>query len=325
MTITTLNVDGNAADGSLLDLDSTGVKIVELTGPEIVVQRAGFTDYALLLKPRVMSLVVFTGFVGLLLAPGHIDPLSAIATVVLIAIGAGASGAINMWYDRDIDARMTRTMNRPIPAGRMIPGAALAFGTVLSILSVLGMELAVNAFSAFLLALTIAYYVFIYTIWLKRRTPQNIVIGGAAGALPPMIGWAAVTGGVDAGSIILFAIIFMWTPPHFWALSLFRASDYANAGIPMLPVVSGVKETKRQIIIYSLLLVPTTLLPVAIGMSGWLYGAIACVLGIYFLIHARRVWHDETNAAPRAMFFFSIFFLFLIFGGLVADHYLGML
>lgn len=291
------------------------------TGPEIVVRRARLADYALLLKPRVMSLVVFTGLVGVALAPGAINPLTAVAAVVLIAVGAGASGAINMWYDRDIDARMVRTMNRPIPAGRMAPDAALAFGTVLSIVSVVGMAAVVNAVAAFLLALTIAYYVFVYTIWLKRRTPQNIVIGGAAGAFPPMIGWAAVTGGADVESALLFAIIFMWTPPHFWALSLFRASDYANAGIPMLPVVSGVAETKRQIAIYSLLLVPTTLAPVAIGMSGWLYGAIATVLGAHLLVHVRRVWRDDTYKAPRAMFFFTILYLFLIFGGLVADHF----
>src|SRR3954468_7141017 len=215
---------------------------------------AAVEDYVAILKPRVMSLVVFTGFVGLFLAPGHLHPLLAIIAVLCIAIGAGAAGAINMWYDRDIDAVMRRTASRPLPAGRMMPGEALGFGLVLSVGAVLMMGLAVNAVAAELLALTIAFYVFVYTIWLKRRTPQNIVIGGAAGAFPPIIGWAAVTGDIGWGAVALFAIIFFWTPPHFWALSLYRAGDYATAGVPMLPVVAGPHQTKRQMVLYTLLL-----------------------------------------------------------------------
>ena len=217
---------------------------------------AGVADFFALLKPRVMSLVVFTGFAGMLAAPGHLHPLLSAIAILCIAVGAGAAGAINMWYDADIDALMSRTAERPIPAGRMEQSEALAFGVVLAVGSVLTMALAINFVAAALLALTILFYVFVYTVWLKRRTPQNIVIGGAAGAFPPMVGWAAVTGDVTLASISLFAIIFMWTPPHFWALSLFRAGEYARAGIPMLPVVAGVRETKRQILIYTAILAP---------------------------------------------------------------------
>src|SRR5580704_195882 len=217
---------------------------------------AAVRDYVQILKPRVMSLVVFTGIVGLALAPGHLHPLLAAVAVLCIAIGAGASGAINMWYDRDIDLVMRRTASRPLPAGRMLPGEALGFGCVLAVGSVAVMGIAVNWVAAELLALTIAFYVFVYTIWLKRRTPQNIVIGGAAGALPPLIGWAAVTGDIGWGAVALFAIIFFWTPPHFWALSLYRTGDYAKAGVPMLPVVAGTRETKRQMLLYTLVLWP---------------------------------------------------------------------
>src|SRR5690242_1944787 len=222
---------------------------------------AGVADYVALLKPRVMSLVVFTGFTGLYLAPGHLHPILAFVAVLCIAVGAGASGAINMWYDRDIDAVMRRTAMRPLPAGRMMPGEALGFGCVLAAGSVVVMGLAVNWVAAELLALAIAFYVFVYTIWLKRRTPQNIVIGGAAGALPPLIGWASVTGDVAWGAVALFAIIFFWTPPHFWALSLYRAGEYEKAGVPMLPVVAGAHETKKQMLIYTLMLWPATLAP----------------------------------------------------------------
>jgi protoheme IX farnesyltransferase len=231
----------------------------------------GVADYVEILKPRVMSLVVFTGLVGLVLAPGHLHPLLAVVAVLCIAIGAGAAGAINMWYDRDIDAVMRRTASRPLPAGRMMPGEALGFGVVLGIGAVLMMGLAVNAVAAELLALTIAFYVFVYTIWLKRRTPQNIVIGGAAGAFPPMIGWAAVTGDVGWGAIALFAVIFFWTPPHFWALSLYRAGDYAAAGVPMLPVVAGARETKRQMLLYTVVLWPAALAPWLLGVAGALW------------------------------------------------------
>ena len=225
-------------------------------------------DFFALLKPRVMSLVVFSGLVGLLVAPGHLHPLLAAVAILCIAIGAGASGAINMWWERDIDGLMTRTMNRPLPAGRMEPGTALGFGTTLAIGAVIVMGLVVNGTAAALLALATAFYVFVYTIWLKRRTPQNIVIGGAAGAFPPMIGWAAVSGDVSLMPILLFAIIFMWTPPHFWALALYRSGDYARAGVPMLPVVAGARATKRQILLYSILLVPLTLSPWLLGVAG---------------------------------------------------------
>ncbi len=284
------------------------------------------TNYALLLKPRVMSLVVFTAAVGLLLAPGaiqNLDLLSAATAILCIAIGAGASGAINMWYDRDIDLHMLRTMNRPLPAGRLAAREALIFGVILSVGSVAIMAGMVNLVAAALLAATILYYVFIYTVWLKRRTPHNIVIGGASGALPPVIGWAAVSGDVGLGAVILFLIIFLWTPPHTWALALFRRGDYEAAGVPMLPVVAGEKETKRQMLIYTALLVPTTLLPVFIGMSGALYGVAATVLGVLFARHGWRVRKDsgETGGkTARPMFFFSILYLFLIFFALLIDR-----
>src|SRR5271170_3974291 len=213
-------------------------------------------DWIALLKPRVMSLVVFSGLIGLLVAPGHLHPVLAFTAVLCIAVGAGACGAINMWYDRDIDALMRRTRNRPIPAGRIAPGEALGFGITLAVASVIVMGLAVNLTAAALLALSICFYVFVYTMWLKRRTPQNIVIGGAAGAFPAVIGWAAVTGSVDLVPLILFAIVFFWTPPHFWSLALYANDDYRRANVPMLPVVAGAKETRRQILVYTLVLVP---------------------------------------------------------------------
>ena len=280
-------------------------------------------DYVILLKPRVMSLVVFTGFAGMIVAPGHIHPFLAVIAVLCIAVGAGASGAINMWYERDLDSRMDRTKRRPLPQGRMAPGDALGFGVVLAIGSVLTMGLAVNFTAAALLTLTICFYVFIYTIWLKRRTPQNIVIGGAAGAFPPMIGWAAVTGDVSLTSLALFAIIFMWTPPHFWALSLFRSTDYARAGVPMLPVVAGKHETKKQIILYTLLLLPVTLAPAFLGTSGAIYGVAAALLGFVFLGLTVKVWFDGTDKSAKQLFGFSILYLFLIFVMLIADHFLG--
>src|SRR5438128_1005959 len=243
-------------------------------------------DYVEILKPRVMSLVVFTGVVGLLVAPGHLHPVLVVVAVLCIAIGAGAAGAINMWYDRDIDAMMQRTAGRPLPAGRMMPGEALGFGAVLGVGSVLMMGLAVNWVAAELLALTIGFYVFVYTIWLKRRTPQNIVIGGAAGALPPLIGWAAVTGDVGWGAVALFAIVFFWTPPHFWALSLYRAAEYAAAGVPMLPVVAGARETKRQMLLYTLMLWPATLTPWLLGLAGPAYAICAGFLSLIFSITA---------------------------------------
>jgi heme o synthase len=284
----------------------------------------GVGDYVALLKPRVMSLVVFTGFVGLYLAPGHIHPVLAAIAVLCIAVGAGAAGAINMWYDRDIDAVMRRTQGRPLPAGRMAPGEALGFGCVLAGASVLIMGLAVNWSAAALLALTIAFYVFVYTVWLKRRTPQNIVIGGAAGAFPPIVGWAAVTGDVGLPALLLFAIIFFWTPPHFWALALYRSGDYARAGVPMLPVVAGARETKKQMLAYTILLWPLTLAPALIGVAGALYGAAALVLSALFTLLAIRVWRDEGERSARQMFAFSILYLFLLFALLVIDRAPGL-
>jgi len=281
---------------------------------------AGVGDYVELLKPRVMSLVVFTGVVGIAVAPGHLHPVLALVAVLCIAVGAGAAGAINMWYDRDIDAVMRRTAGRALPAGRMMPGEALGFGAVLAVGSVVVMALAVNTLAAALLALTIAFYVFVYTIWLKRRTPQNIVIGGAAGAFPPLIGWAAATGGVGWGAVALFAIVFFWTPPHFWALALYRTGDYAKAGVPMLPVVAGPRETKRQMLLYTLVLWPVSLAPWALGVAGATYALGAVVLSALFTASAVRVCLDEGERAARLMFGFSLLYLLLIFSLLLVDH-----
>jgi len=293
---------------------------VEITDTEAPQPKFRLQDYALILKPRVMSLVVFTAFVGLLLAPGSIDPKTGFIAVICIAIGAGASGAINMWYDQDIDIIMKRTMNRPIPAGRMNPKEALFFGIALSMMSVGIMAWLVNIPAATLLAITILYYVFIYTMWLKRRTPQNIVIGGAAGAFPPMIGWMAVTGNVDPGSLALFAIIFLWTPPHSWALALFRRGDYEAAGVPMMPVVAGEKETKRQILIYTVLLIPATLITVMMGTSGLIYLLSALGLGVEFWRRCWGLWKDHDIDRAKPLFFYSIFYLFMIFAALIIDR-----
>jgi protoheme IX farnesyltransferase len=267
-----------------------------------------------------MSLVVFTGFAGLVAAPGALHPLLAAVAVLCIAVGAGAAGAINMWYDRDIDAVMQRTRHRPIPAGRVAPEEALAFGVTLGLFSVMLMGLAVNWTAAALLALANGFYIFVYTVWLKRRTPHNIVIGGAAGAFPPMIGWAAVTGAVSLESIALFLIIFIWTPPHFWALALYREGDYAKAGVPMLPVVAGKEETRRQILIYAAILVPFSLAPVALGMAGAIYGTVAAVMGGTFLWLALRVRRARDDASARRLFGFSILYLFALFAALIAEH-----
>ena len=281
---------------------------------------AGVADYFEILKPRIMALVVFTGLVGLSVAPGHLHPVLAAVAVLCIAVGAGAAGAINMWYDRDIDALMRRTSRRPLPAGRMMPGEALGFGVVLGVGAVVVMALAVNLAAAELLALTIVFYVFVYTIWLKRRTPQNIVIGGAAGAFPPMIGWAAVTGDIGWGAIALFAIIFFWTPPHFWALSLYRTGDYAAAGVPMLPVVSGPRETKRQMLLYTLVLWAATLVPWLLGVAGGLYAAGVLLLSAVFTGWAIQVYRDNSDRSARRMFAFSLLYLFLVFSLLLVDH-----
>jgi protoheme IX farnesyltransferase len=281
-------------------------------------------DFIALLKPRVMSLVVFTGLVGMVLAPGGLHPALTFAALACIAVGAGAAGAINMWYDADIDAVMARTSGRPIPQGRVAPGEALGFGATLAVGSVAVMGLAVNLAAAALLALTIGFYVFVYTMWLKRRTPQNIVIGGAAGAFPPLIGWAAVTGDVALYPLVLFAIIFLWTPPHFWALALYRSADYARAGVPMLPVVAGAAETRRQILFYSLVLVPVTLLPALLGHAGWLYGVGAAALGALLLLGAWRVWRADGERPAKQLFAYSILYLFLLFALLLAEKGLGL-
>ncbi len=281
-------------------------------------------DYVALLKPRVMSLVVFTALTGLMLAPGRIHPLIGFIAILAIAVGAGASGALNMWWDADIDARMERTSQRPVPAGRVTPDEALTFGMILSIGSVVTLGVLVNWVAACLLAFTIAFYVVVYTMWLKRSTPQNIVIGGAAGAFPPMIGWAAVSGDITLDSFLLFLIIFVWTPPHFWALALVKSDDYARVGVPMLPVVAGAHETRRQIVIYSALLVPLACLPAATGLGGVAYGIAAIVLGGVFMALAIKVWRvTEGPEATRAcwqLFGFSILYLFLLFAVLLAER-----
>jgi protoheme IX farnesyltransferase len=300
-------------------------KPLDLAQPSL----AGVEDYVALLKPRVMSLVVFTALVGLLVAPGELHPVIGFAALLCIAIGAGASGALNMWYDADIDAIMSRTVKRPIPAGRVQPGEALAFGATLAAFSVAVFGILVNWFAAALLAFTIFFYVFVYTMWLKRSTPQNIVIGGAAGAFPPMIGWAAVTGSVSLEPVLMFLIIFFWTPPHFWALSLLRTEDYARAGIPMLPVVSGPDETRKQILIYSVALAPIGLAPALFGFAGYLYGAVALACGAMMVVLAGRVYRDRIGpAAPSAakkLFAFSLLYVFALFAALLADNLLARL
>ncbi|HKA65825.1 MAG TPA: heme o synthase [Methyloceanibacter sp.] len=285
-------------------------------------------EYFALMKPRVMFLVVFTALVGLVAAPGHMHPVLAVAALVCIAVGAGAAGALNMWYDADIDARMARTSARPIPRGRISADEARAFGTVLAIGSVICLGLMANWVAAGLLALTIAFYVFVYTMWLKRSTPQNIVIGGAAGAVPPMIGWAAATGTVSLESFVLFLIIFMWTPPHFWALALLRVRDYERAGVPMMPVVKGEDETRRQILIYSLILAPLGCVPAIVGLGGGLYTLAAGFLGAFFVMFAyacysERVGPDAERAAKN-LFAYSVLYLFLLFAVLLVEQGFGL-
>ncbi len=294
--------------------DINGQDVSDIRTPKLRV-----VEYALLLKPRVMSLVVFTAWTGLMMAPGHIDPFTAFVAILCIAVAAGASGAINMWYDRDIDNIMIRTQNRPLPAGTLKPFEALGFGVFLSFASVSIMAIVVNTAAAGWLAMTIIYYVLIYTIWLKRRTPQNIVIGGAAGAFPPMIGWIAVTGAVEPNAWILFMIIFLWTPPHTWALALYRSDDYRAAGIPMMPIVVGHTKTAIQMLIYTAILVPVTLLPSLLGISGRVYLTAAIMLGVGFLRHAFIVLKDDDIQKARKMFFYSIFYLFMIFVFLLID------
>jgi protoheme IX farnesyltransferase len=284
-------------------------------------------DYFALLKPRVMSLVVFTGLAGIVVAPGHVHPMVAFTALLCIALGAGASGALNMAYDSDIDGLMARTATRPIPLGRISREEALTFGWWIAAASVAMMGLFVNELAAALLAFTILFYVGIYTLWLKRRTPQNIVIGGLAGALPPAIGWAAVTGSLSAAPLILVAITFFWTPPHFWALALYRSDDYARAGVPMMPVVSGKKSTRRQILLYSLLLLPLGLAPALIGLGGPLYAVAALAFGAWMVADAFSVLRERDEIrepAARKLFGVSILYLFALFAALIAERLIGL-
>lgn len=289
--------------------------------PETVISLAEPKDYFDLLKPRVMSLVIFTAFVGIILAPQNaLHPILSVISLLCIAVGAGASGALNMWYDADIDAKMSRTAKRPIPSGRVSRENALGFGLVLSIFSVMLLGLAANWLAAGLLAFTIFFYAVVYTMWLKRATPQNIVIGGAAGAFPPVVGWAAVTGSAPLEAWVLFAIIFLWTPPHFWALALFKMRDYGSVGVPMLPNVAGERATRLQIVVYSAFLAVTGVLPWAFGFAGAIYGAIAVVLGAIFMLRAIQVWRaagSDDMKAEKRLFGFSILYLFLIFTALL--------
>ncbi|MES2906789.1 MAG: heme o synthase [Pseudomonadota bacterium] len=284
---------------------------------------ADVRDFFALLKPRVMSLVVFTALTGIVMTPGHMHPVVAFACLLCIAIGAGASGALNMWFDADIDAMMLRTRGRPVPAGRIDAGTALSFGLTLSVGSVLSLGLFANWLAASLLAFTIFFYAVVYTIWLKRFTVQNIVIGGAAGALPPVIGAAAVSGHVTLDSILLFLIIFLWTPPHFWALALLKSDDYKRAGVPMLPVVHGEKATRRQILIYSILYCASVQLPWTIGSAGKIYAATAIISSAIFMVSAMLVFlrdkGESAEQAARALFAYSILQLFILFAALLVE------
>jgi protoheme IX farnesyltransferase len=284
---------------------------------------ASVGDYVALMKPRVMSLVVFTALVGVVIAPGHIHPVIGFTALLCIAVGAGAAGALNMWYDADIDAVMRRTSSRPIPRGRIAPGEALAFGIVLAAFAVGVLGLLVSWLAAALLAFTIFFYVAVYTAWLKRSTPQNIVIGGAAGSFPPVIGWVAATGGISVEPCLLFLIIFCWTPPHFWALSLVRADDYARARVPMLPVVAGAEETRRQILLYSVALVPIGAAPWLLGYAQAIYGVTALVAGALMVMFAWRVRREREGAraerAANQLFAFSILYLFVLFAVLLVE------
>jgi protoheme IX farnesyltransferase len=284
-------------------------------------------DYFALLKPRVMSLVIFTGLAGIVVAPGYVHPLTAFTALLCIAVAAGASGALNMAYDSDIDRLMSRTATRPIPLGHIARDDAMAFGWSLAVLSVAVMWLFVNTLAATLLAFTVFVYIGVYTLWLKRRTPQNIVIGGLSGALPPAIGWAAVTGSLSLAPIVLVAIIFMWTPPHFWALSLWRSEDYARAGVPMLPVVKGKPSTRRHILAYTLLLAPLGVLPAFIGLGGALYLAVSTFMGAWMLLEAVKTWREKDavkEPAARRLFGVSLLYVFVPFAVLIAEHLLHL-
>lgn len=304
-------------------MKAENMSAVDQSPVQMGISEAMPSDYFALMKPRVMRLVVFTALTGMLLAPGPIDPILAVIAIVAIAIGAGASGALNMWYDADIDAVMSRTTKRPIPAGAISPGQSLNFGVITSVLSVLTLGLLVNWVSAGILAFTIFFYAVVYTMWLKRSTPQNIVIGGAAGAFPPMLGWACTTGTVGWESVILFAIIFIWTPPHFWALALWKMRDYDDAHVPMMPNVVGEASTRRQMLAYSTLLAPLSVAPTLMGFAGILTGVLSAALGLAFLFLTFRVWQvagaDEKLGAEKKLFGFSIFYLFALFALLLVD------
>ena len=309
---------------SLQDINAARTDAVSLASPR---------DYLLLMKPRIMQLVVFTAAAGLVAAPGVIHPVMAVIALLAVALGSGAAGALNMWYDSDIDAVMSRTATRPIPSGRVPREAALSFGLILSGVSVMLMWMATNTVAAALLALSIVYYAGIYTMWLKRSTPQNIVIGGGAGAFPPVIGWAAVTGGTSLDAWILFAIIFFWTPPHFWALSLLANKEYAKAGVPMLPVTHGAAATRRQILAYTVVLAVTAALPILTGLGGWIYAVVSTVLAACFVFLALRVLRSRAGEAEGGpadrkaafgLFGFSILYLFALFGAVIVEHGLGL-
>jgi protoheme IX farnesyltransferase len=287
---------------------------------------ADWRDFLALTKPRVMTLVVFTGLCGMLAAPVAIHPVIGFTAILCIALGAGAAGALNQWYEADIDAVMKRTAKRPLPGGRMDRQAALHFGVGLAAFSVILMGLAVNLAAAAILTVSILFYVLIYTVWLKRRTPQNIVIGGAAGAFPPLIGWAAATGEVATLPVLLFALVFLWTPPHFWALALFIESDYAKAGVPMLPVVSGERVTRQQVGLYTIPMALVAIAPWPLGLTGAFYGIAAIVLtGVFGVLAARVAFGENTPAMKpeKRLFAYSIIYLFVIFGALVADRWLA--
>jgi protoheme IX farnesyltransferase len=308
-------------------MKTIAISVTRLQLPSQSRLTARVPDFVALMKPRVMALAVFTALVGLIIAPGHLDPFLGSVAILSIAAGAGAAGVLNMWYDADIDAEMARTARRPIPRGRISRAEALAFGLTLAGGAVAALGLALNVMAAALLAFTIFFYVVIYTIWLKRRTPQNIVIGGAAGALPPVIGWAAATGDISAEPLILFLIIFLWTPPHFWALSLNRSDEYARAGVPMLPVVAGKAATTRQVLIYSVALVPISMLPWALGFAGIVYGTTSFISGTILVVLAIQLSssREADRRAAHRLFAFSISYLFVLFAILLADHSASML
>ena len=305
------------------------MSLVTAHDDDLRISMASPTDFFALLKPRVMSLVVFTALAGMLIEPGHVHPLLGFISLLCIAVGAGASGALNMWYDADIDAVMGRTAQRPVPSGRVTPGEALGFGLTLSAFSVLTLGLVSNWLAASLLAFTIFFYAVVYTMWLKRWTPQNIVIGGAAGALPPVVACAAVTGSVSLASLVLFAIIFIWTPPHFWALAIGKAEDYGRAGIPMMPNVKGERHTRLEILLYSLVMAPTGVLPYLLGMASPVYGVIAATSGAFMLYLAVNVWRATdpvvADKACKKLFGASIVYLFLLFGVIVIENTVAIL